>query len=225
MDQGHPRILVIDDERHIRELLEMGLSQAKFSVVAVADGPTALKAVSESLWDAIICDVMLPQIDGITLLPQLRRITEAPILMLSAKGDVDDRIAGLKLGADDYIAKPFSLDELIVRLEAALRRPLLAEPLHLQYEDLHVNLKTRIVTRSDREIELSAREFDLLVTLLRSPFQVFSRDQLIQCVWGLDRDVKPGNVETYISYLRAKIDFGTERKLIQTIRGVGYSLR
>lgn len=225
MDEPRARILVVDDEKHIRELLEFALNEAGFEIACACDGSAALQAIGDAPWDAIICDVMMPKIDGIALIPLIRRYTEAPILILSAKGDVDDRITGLRLGADDYIAKPFSVDELIVRLQAALRRPQLAEPTHLHYEDLDVDLKTRLVRRSSREIDLSAREFSLLVTLLRSPQQVFSRDQLLACVWGVDRDVKPGSVETYISYLRSKIDHTAERRLIQTVRGVGYSLR
>ncbi len=168
---------------------------------------------------------MLPKIDGIALLPMFRKLTEAPILMLSAKGDVGDKVAGLSRGADDYVAKPFEMAELRARLETALRRPRLAQPQVLRYADLEVNLETRTVTRAGKDISLSAREYDLLVALLRNPHRVFTRDQLLDQVWGTERFVGPGAVETYISYLRAKVDQGFPSRLIQTHRGAGYSLR
>ncbi len=155
----------------------------------------------------------------------LRRITEAPILMLSAKADTDDRITGLRRGADDYIPKPFEMTELAARLHSALRRPRLEQPSIVAYADLSIDLDRREVKRGDQRIELSAREYALLLTLVRNPERVFTRDQLLDLVWGTDRDVGPGAVETYVSYLRAKIDAGFDPKLIRTIRGAGYALR
>jgi two-component system response regulator MprA len=145
--------------------------------------------------------------------------------MLSAKGEVGDKVAGLSRGADDYLAKPFEMPELIARLETALRRPRLAQPQTLRFADLEVNLETREALRGAKRIALSAREYDLLVALLRSPNRVFSRDQLLDQVWGTERFVGPGAVETYISYLRAKVDNGFPKRLIHTHRGAGYSLR
>jgi len=220
-----PRVLVVDDERALRELLEMGLAHFGFAVRTVPDGPTALRLVEDWVPQAIVLDIMLPQIDGIALLPMLRRLTEAPILMLSAKGDVDDRIAGLVRGADDYINKPFDLAELAARLRTALRRPNLDQPRALTFADLSVDLRTRRVTRAGNEIELSPHEFDLLVTLLRRPRQVFPKEQLLDLVWGPDADLTLGTVDRFISYLRAKVDAGYEKRLIATIRGIGYSLR
>jgi len=207
-----PRILVVDDERHIRELLEIGLGGEGYDVRAVPDGQACLQAVRDWSPELVVLDVMLPKVDGVALLPKLRQLTEAPIIMLSAKGEMADKIAGLGGGADDYIAKPFEMQELLARIETALRRPRLAYPTALRYADLVVDLETRDVQRSGRKIELSAREFDLLVTLLRHPHRVFSRDQLL-------------DLETYISYLRAKVDADFNPKLIQTHRGAGYSLR
>jgi len=169
--------------------------------------------------------VMLPKVDGISLLPMFRKLTEAPILMLSAKGETGDKVVGLQSGADDYVAKPFEMAELTARLETALRRPKLAQPQALRFSDLEINLETRVATRGQRRISLSAREYDLLVALVRNPNRVFSRDQLLDQVWGTERFVGPGAVETYISYLRAKIDHGFAKRLIHTHRGVGYSLR
>jgi len=219
------RVLVVDDERHIRELLEIGLSDEGYEVRSAPDGQVGLQLVRDWNPDAIVLDVMLPKIDGIALLPMFRKLTEAPILMLSAKGDVGDKVAGLSRGADDYVAKPFEMAELRARLETALRRPRLAQPQVLRYADLEVNLETRTVTRTGKDISLSAREYDLLVALLRNPHRVFTRDQLLDQVWGTERFVGPGAVETYISYLRAKVDQGFPTRLIQTHRGAGYSLR
>jgi DNA-binding response OmpR family regulator len=220
-----PRVVVIDDERHLRELLELGLAEDGFEVKSAADGRIGLQLVRDWRPDAIVLDVMLPFVDGLELLPMLRRITEAPILMLSAKADTDDRITGLRRGADDYIPKPFDISELAARLHSALRRPRLEQPSIVSYADLTIDLDRRDVKRGERRIELSAREYALLLTFVRNPERVFTRDQLWDLVWGTDRDVGPGAVETYVSYLRAKIDADFEPKLIRTIRGAGYALR
>jgi len=220
-----PRVLVVDDERHIRDLLEIGLGDEGYDVRSAPDGQAGLQIAKEWSPDAIVLDVMLPKIDGIALLPMLRKLTEAPIVMLSAKGETIDKVAGLHGGADDYVSKPFEMAELTARLETALRRPRLAQPQVLRFSDLEVNLETRIAMRGEKRIALSAREYDLLVTLLRNPNHVFSRDQLLDRVWGTERFVGPGAVETYISYLRAKVDHGFPTRLIHTHRGVGYSLR
>lgn len=219
------RVAVIDDERHIRVLLEIGLAEEGFSVRTAADGAQGLALVRDWKPDVIVLDVMMPKIDGIALLPMVRRITEAPVVMLSAKSEVANKVEGLTAGADDYLAKPFELSELVARLRTALRRPRLAKSAVLRYADLEVDTEARMVTRAGRQIELSLREYDLLTALMRHSGRVFTRDQLLDLVWGADRDIGPGTVETYISYLRAKIDQGGETRLIQTIRGVGYSLR
>jgi DNA-binding response OmpR family regulator len=219
------RILVVDDERNIRELLEIGLGDEGYEVRTAPDGQVGLQIARDWSPDAIVLDVMLPKVDGISLLPMFRKLTEAPILMLSAKNETGDKVAGLHNGADDYVAKPFEMAELTARLETALRRPRLAQPQTLRFSDLEINLETRVATRGQRRISLSAREYDLLVALVRNPNRVFSRDQLLDQVWGTERFVGPGAVETYISYLRAKIDHGFPTRLIHTHRGVGYSLR
>jgi DNA-binding response OmpR family regulator len=220
-----PRVVVVDDERHIREMLTIGLEREGFDVKAAADGVEALAVVRESEPDVIILDVMLPKIDGVALLPMLRRLTEAPIVMLSAKGETTDKVEGLTHGADDYVSKPFEMSELVARLQSALRRPKLAQPTVLRCADLTVELESRTVERGGKKIDLSAREYDLLTTLLRHPRRVFSRDQLLNLVWGTEREVGPGTVDTYISYVRAKIDNDFDKKLIHTVRGVGYTLR
>ena len=219
------RILVVDDEKHIRELLEIGLGDEGYEVRSAPDGQVGLQIARDWAPDAIVLDVMLPKVDGFTLLPMFRKLTEAPILMLSAKGETTDKVAGLTRGADDYVAKPFEMTELLARLETALRRPRLAQPQILRLGDLEVNLESREAMRNGKRIALSAREYDLLVALVRNPNRVFSRDQLLDAVWGTDRYVGPGAVETYISYLRAKIDQGFPKRLIHTHRGAGYSMR
>jgi DNA-binding response OmpR family regulator len=218
-------VLIVDDERHMRDFLEIGLTQAGFRTRCAADGPAALSELSARIPNLVVLDVMLPKIDGIALLPLIRRATEVPILMLSAKHDVATRVAGLEAGADDYLAKPFEFVELIARVQTLLRRPKLARVSTLRFLDIEMDLEKRLVWRDSEEIALSSREFDLLAVLLRHPERVFTRQQLLDRVWGADRDVLPGSVETYISYLRAKLDCGPRRRVIRTIRGVGYSVR
>lgn len=219
------RILVVDDEIAIRELLEYGLAQVGFTVRAVADAHEALEAVASWAPELIVLDVVLPEIDGFALLPVFRRMTDVPIIMLTARTQTSDKVSGLARGADDYVAKPFEMEELIARVESALRRPRLEVREVLRYMDLTVDVGRHAVTRDGRRIELSNREFDLLVTLINRPEQVFSRSQLLDLVWGIDRDVTPATVETYISYLRAKIDADHSVRLIHTLRGVGYTLK
>ncbi len=219
------RILVVDDERRIRELLQLSLQHSGYDVRCAADGQEALTVAKEWEPDAVILDVMLPKIDGISLLPMLRRVTDAPVIMLSAKGEVEDKVSGLTQGADDYLSKPFELDELLAHLEAKLRRPRIERRDVLAYADLAVDLETHVVERSGRKIDLSPLEYNLLVTLLRRPRRIFTRDDLLELVWGDEKDVSAAAVERYISYLRAKIDDGFDKRLVQTVRGVGYTLR
>jgi DNA-binding response OmpR family regulator len=219
------RVAVVDDERRIREMLELSLRHHGYEVRCAPDGQAALNLVREWEPDLIILDVMMPKIDGIALLPMLRRITDAPVIMLSAKGEVEDRVEGLAHGADDYLSKPFELSELVAHMEAKLRRPRLERPSTLHYSGLSVDLETHIVERAGKRIELSPLEYNLLVTLLRRPKRVFTREELLDLVWGDEADVTPAAVERYISYLRGKVDGGFERRLIQTVRGVGYTVR
>jgi DNA-binding response OmpR family regulator len=218
-------VLIVDDERHMRDFLEIGLTQAGFRTRSAADGPAALSELSARVPNLVVLDFMLPKIDGIALLPLIRRATEVPILMLSAKHDVATRVAGLEAGADDYLAKPFEFVELVARVQTLLRRPNLARVSSLRFLDIEMDVEKRLVWRDGENIPLSSREFDLLAVLLRHPERVFTRQQLLDRVWGADRDVLPGSVETYISYLRAKLDRSPRRRVIRTIRGVGYSVR
>lgn len=219
------RVAVVDDEPRIRELLELSLVHHGFVVRTAPDGQAALALVREWSPNLIVLDVMMPKIDGFTLLPMLRRLTEAPIVMLTARGELDDRVTGLTHGADDYVSKPFEIAELIARLHAALRRPRLEQRDVLRCGDLEIELSTRDVHRDGKRIECSPLEYDLLVTLAKRPGQIFTREQLLDLVWGVDAEVGPNAVERYVSYLRVKIDERFEKKLLQTIRGVGYTLR
>ncbi|MEA2720966.1 MAG: two-component system, OmpR family, response regulator MprA [Candidatus Eremiobacteraeota bacterium] len=219
-----PRLLVVDDERPIREMLELGLKTRGFDVRSVADGPAAIPVIKDWKPELILLDVMMPKVDGFTMLPMLRRLTEAPIVMLSARGEVESRVTGLNRGADDYVAKPFEMPELVARLRSALRRPRLEHVEAISYADVEVELQTRTVRRAGRVLDLSPLEYHLFVTLLRQPRRVFTREQLLDLVWGDESEVGPGSVERYVSYLRAKVDEGAAARLIHTIRGVGYSL-
>jgi DNA-binding response OmpR family regulator len=225
MISAFPRILAVDDEPEIRELLEYGLGNQGFEVKAVADGRVATDAIRDWAPEAILLDIGLPGIDGFSLIQSLRRMTDVPILMLTGRSGVPDKVSALTRGADDFIAKPFDLEELAARIRARLRRPRMETRDVVSYADLVIDVTQRKAARSGRTLELSTREFDLLLTLARHPEQVFTRSQLLDLVWGIDRDVTPATVETYISYLRAKVDVAGEPRLIQTLRGVGYSMR
>jgi two-component system, OmpR family, response regulator PrrA len=220
-----PTVLVVDDEPNVRDMLEIGLTHHGFSVMCAGDGPQALALLRAGAPDAILLDVMMPKIDGVSLVPLIRRITEAPIVMLSALSDAQDKIAGLAAGADDYVGKPFDLGEVAARLRAQLRRPQLAKRDVVRYADVVVDVQTRRVECAAGAVELTAREFDLLVTFLREPGRIFTRDQLLDRVWGRDAAVEPNVVETYVSYLRGKLGAQGPRPLIRTIRRVGYTAR
>lgn len=219
-----PRVAIVDDDRHIREMLELGLSREGFVVRTAADGQAALHLVKDWEPEIIVLDVMMPKLDGFTLLPLLRGITQAPILMLTAKGETSDKVTGLHQGADDYLVKPFVFEELIARLQANLRRPQIIEEQILRWRDVAINPETREAWRDGDPLELTQREFDLLAVFIREPRRVFSKDHLLELVWGHDFEGGPNIVETYISYLRAKIDRPEQRSFIRTVRGVGYGL-
>lgn len=222
---ARPKILVVDDEAHMREMLELGLAQYGFDVRTAADGSAALVAARDWRPDVVVLDIMMPKVDGMSLIPMLRSESEAPIVMLSARTQAEDKIAALTTGADDYVCKPFDLGELAARLHSRLRRPQLAKRDTLQYGGIVMDLTTRTVERDGESMVLTTREFDLLSAFMREPGRVFTREQLIDRAWGFDAEVAPNVVESYVSYLRAKIDRAPFKRLIQTVRRVGYSLR
>lgn len=218
-------ILIIDDDAKITALLQRALTFEGFKVSTAYDGQEGLKKALELRPDLIILDLMLPGIDGFTLCEKIRAHSAVPILMLTARDEVKDRVKGLDLGADDYLVKPFALEELLARVRALLRRGSQEGGEVLHYADLTLNLKTREVWRGQREIQLTSKEFDLLSLFLRHPRQVLTRDTLMDQVWGYDYDGESNVLEVYIGYLRQKLEAGGEKRLIHTVRGVGYVLR
>lgn len=226
MEFGAPRVAVIDDEEDIRRMLASELEAAGFEVRSARDGLAGLDAIRNWEPSLILLDVMMPKVDGVTMLPRYRALTQAPIFILSAKGETDDKVVGLERGADQYIAKPFEIPELIARIRSALRRPQLDRPRFLTDGDLQMDLERRVVQRGERLIALTAREFTLLELFMRKPRRVFSKDELLDRVWGVDSEVSLNCVETFISYLRSKLNqLEHDDPLIITIRGAGYTLR
>jgi two-component system response regulator MprA len=220
------RVLVVDDEPQLRRALERALKLEGYEVKQAADGEEALDAVAGSPFDAIVLDVLMPKRDGLSVARELReRGDHTPILILTARDAVQDRVDGLDAGADDYVVKPFALEELLARLRALLRRTNGAGDGQLAYADLTMNPATREVRRGERVVELTKTEFALLEQLLRHPRLVLTRSQLFEAVWGYDFGPRSNSLEVYIGYLRRKTEEGGEPRLIQTVRGVGYSLR
>jgi two-component system response regulator MprA len=225
------RVLVADDDRAIRESLERALDLEGYDVTIVNDGAAALAATKDLSPDVIVLDVMMPVIDGLTVCRVLRAEHDrTPILMLTARTETSDRVAGLDAGADDYLAKPFELDELLARLRALLRRTRPAESSDgegemLQVADLRVDPLSRRVWRAGVEVELSKTEFDLLELLIRNSGIVLDHHTIYDRIWGYDFGPDSKNLAVYISYLRRKLEGDNQQRLIQTVRGVGYTLR
>lgn len=219
------RILIVEDEKKIAQLLRKGLIAEGFSVDVCANGEDAFAFASVTPFDAIVLDVMLPGRDGLSILRQLREEKICtPVLLLTARGELSERVEGLNLGADDYMAKPFAMDELVARLRALLRRTTGEKLSFYKVDDLSLNLMSREVSRNGRKIELTAREFALIEFLMRAPARVFTRTQIHEKVWDYHFDPGTNLVDVYIQRLRRKIDDGEKTKLIQTVRGVGYSV-
>lgn len=219
------RILLVEDEKNVAAFIKKGLEEEAYTVEVARDGPEGLLMAKESSFDLIILDVMLPGMDGMEVCKTLRaRGIMKPILMLTAVGSVERKVEGLESGADDYLVKPFAFSELLARVRALLRRaPALFRELSL--EDLRVDLLARRVYRADKEIVLTQKEFSLLDFLLRNKGRVMSRTQIIENVWGYDFSPGTNIVEVYIKSLRDKIDAGFPRKLIHTVRGLGYIMK
>jgi DNA-binding response OmpR family regulator len=219
-------ILIADDEVNLARLVELELSLEGYTVTVANDGLTGLTKAREIMPDLLILDWMMPGMTGVEICRRLRATgNKAPVILLTAKEDVGDRVAGLDAGADDYVIKPFKIEELLARVRAHLRRTQEDNPDLLQFSDLSLNRKTREVFRSGRAIELTAKEFELLDYLLTHPRQVITRDQILEKVWGYDFMGDSNIIEVYVRYLRLKLEEQQEKRLIQTIRGVGYVLR
>jgi len=232
-------ILVVDDEPALRDALESSLAFEGYHVTTAGDGLEALEAIAEGRPDLVLFDVMMPRMDGLTAVRRLRaRGDHVPVLMLTARDAVGDRVTGLDVGADDYLAKPFELDELLARVRALLRRNALVGAALaaaagaegqgdevLAFHDLRMNTATREVTRAGRTIELTRTEYMLLEMFLAHPRQVLTREQILKAVWGFDFEPSSNSLDVYVMYLRRKTEAGGLPRLVHTVRGVGYVLR
>jgi two-component system response regulator MprA len=221
------RILVVDDEPAVREALDRALRLQGYDVALCQDGADALVRLGKERWDAIVLDVMMPQVDGLEVARTIRRGGNAtPVLMLTARDSVGDRVAGLDAGADDYLVKPFALEELFARLRALLRRTgaeIGERP--LSFADLILNPDTHSATRGDRSIALTRTEYLLLELFMRNPRRVLTRSVILDRVWGYDFGPNSNSLEVYMGYLRRKTEASGESRLLHTVRGVGYVLR
>ena len=219
-------MLVVDDDEQIRQALERALRLEGFAVEVADGGRRALELVEERRPGVIVLDVVMPDLSGVAVTSRLReRGIETPICIVSARDEVQDRVAGLEAGADDYVIKPFDLEELVARLRALLRRTPSAETSLIRIEDLIVDPEQRSVQRGGREVKLTRREFELLEELARHRGIVLSRDQLLERVWGYDFDVDGNVVDVFVGYLRRKLEAKGEPRIIHTVRGVGFVLR
>ena len=225
-DETHTtiRVLVVDAEEVLVDLISTGLRYEGFEVVVATNGADALAQAATIQPHLVVLDWMLPGLDGLAVCRRLRARSDVAILMLTAKGELEERVAGLEGGADDYLVKPFKFQELLARIRAILRRHRLSLSRRMQVGDLQLDRETREVWRAGRPIDLTPREFELLAALMAHPRQVFTREALLDRVWGYDYAADPNLVEVHISALRAKLG-DTTRQLIRTVRGVGYSLR
>lgn len=224
MNTAH--ILLVEDEVRLAKFIQLELGYEGYQVSVADDGLAGLTAARESKPDLVILDWMLPGLSGVEICRRLRTTgDQVPIILLTAKDEVSDRVAGLDAGADDYVVKPFSIEELLARVRAHLRRTQEADPDILQFADLSLNRRTREVYRGQRIIELTAKEFDLLAYLLAHPRQVIARDRILEQVWGYDFLGDSNIIEVYIRYLRLKLEANNEKRLLQTVRSVGYVLR
>ena len=231
---GGTRILVVEDEPGIAGFVRRGLHFEGYEVEVVMDGPGALRALRDRPPDLLILDVMVPGVDGLEIARRLRAAEAAeglqatPVLMLTARDAVPDRVAGLRAGADDYLIKPFDFEELLARIEALLRRTRQLQQVHhelLHYADLTVDLTSHLVRRGNRVLHVTAREFELLVLFLRHPDQVLQRNTIMNRIWGEDFYGDSNVLEVFVGNLRRSLEASDEPRLIQTVRGVGYVLR
>jgi two-component system, OmpR family, response regulator MprA len=220
------RILVVEDDRSVRDALDRALRAQGYEVTTAGDGLAALAAVAAEDPDLVVLDLGLPGMDGLAVCRRLRAdADQRPVLILTARDQVDDRVTGLDVGADDYLGKPFALEELLARVRALLRRIEPPVDPRLRYEDLSLDPETREVRRGDRPIELTDLEFRLLSCFLAHPRLVLRREALLDDVWGNDPPTTENALEVYVGYLRRKLEAGGEPRLLHTVRGVGYTLR
>lgn len=219
------RVLVIEDDEGILKFLRRGLAYEGYQVDTATDGNAGLAIARNTPPDLVVLDLMLPGIDGLEVCRRLRAGGPVPIIILTAKDTVNDRVMGLDMGADDYMVKPFNLDELLARIRALLRRSQPSRPQILRFGDLALDTGTRQAARSDRSIALTAKEYELLELFMRHPRQVLTRDVIFDRVWGYDFGGESNIIEVYIRYLRQKLETEGETRLLHTVRGMGYVLR
>lgn len=225
------RILIIEDEKNLARFVELELKHEGYETAVHFNGRTGLEAALSEDWDAILLDLMLPELNGLEVCRRVRQVKNTPIIMMTARDSVIDRVSGLDHGADDYIVKPFAIEELLARLRALLRRISIegehnaAKQTTITYRDLTIEKENRVVRRGDDIIELTKREYELLLTLMENINVVLARDVLLSKVWGYNSDVETNVVDVYVRYIRNKIDRPGEPSYIQTVRGTGYVIR
>ncbi|MBM3459016.1 MAG: response regulator transcription factor [Armatimonadetes bacterium] len=220
------RVLVVEDEERVAGFLQRGLSASGYEPDVATTGEQALRLLEQERYDAVILDLMLPGISGLEVVRELRRRPQSPpVLALTALDSVEDRIAGLDAGCDDYLPKPFAFQELLARLRALQRRAVATRMPVYEYANLMLDPATRTVQRGGRKVELTNKEYALLEYMLRRPGEVLPRAELLENVWGYDFDTQSNVLDVYVNFLRKKLEVGKERKLLHTVRGVGYVLR
>ena len=225
------RILIIEDEKNLARFVELELKHEGYETEVQNNGRKGLETALDSDWDAILLDLMLPELNGIEVCRRIRQVKNTPIIMMTARDSVIDRVSGLDHGADDYIVKPFAIEELLARLRALLRRidiegeQNVTKQTTVTYRDLTIEKENRVVRRGDKVIELTKREYELLLALMENINVVLARDVLLNKVWGFETEVETNVVDVYIRYLRNKIDVPEEESYIQTVRGTGYVMR
>jgi two-component system response regulator MprA len=219
------RILVVEDEDRIREFINRGLTFEGYRVDAAPDGQIGLDMARENPPDLVLLDIMLPGIDGLEVCRRIRTVSDVPILMLTAKETIEDRVIGLDAGADDYLVKPFAFDELMARVRALLRRSQPVKPQVYRFADLELDTGTRQGTRNGRIFDLTAKEYELLELFMRHPRQVLTREVIFDHVWDYDFGGESNIIEVYVRYLRQKTEIDDQSRLIHTVRGIGYVLR
>lgn len=227
---GNPRIFIVEDEKRIARFLQIELEHEGFETATEENGARAYERIVQEKYDLVLLDVMLPDMDGMTICRRVRELSDVPIIMLTARDDVDDKVEGLDLGADDYMTKPFAIEELFARIRNALRKHQPAEEKHeqnekLQVGDLIMHPSRFEVTVGGEEVQLTKKEFTLLEYMIRHKRNVLTRNQILQEVWGYDYTGDTNVVDVYVRYIRAKIDDKFNKKFIYTVRGVGYVVK
>lgn len=220
------RLLVVEDEKKVASFIKQGLEEEGYAVDVALDGQEGLEMARDPVHDLVILDISLPKMDGLQVLKKLRQQkVNTPVLLLTVRATIEDKVLGLDAGADDYLTKPFAFQELVARVRALLRRRTETEPALLQVADLTLDPARRIVSRAGEKIDLTSKEFALLEYFMRNPGRVLPRTMIIEHVWNYDFDTMTNIIDVYVNYLRKKIDSGREPKLIHTVRGVGYVLK